>query len=103
LERLHFADRQKHGDLLSLGGLFEALTNFQAAVAWHIYVEYDQVGLALVDLLERSRPVVDGNDLVAGIHENAAAHVLGGYAVIGKQYGARQGLSFGKKGRSARR
>ena len=51
-----------------------------------------------MDLFQRRRTIIDGDDFVAGIHEDAAAHILGSYAVIGKQYGARQGLSFGSKG-----
>ena len=98
LERFHFSNGEQDGDFHRLSGLFQPLTNFKPAISRHVNVEHDEIRLAFVDFLERSRAVIDSDDLIAGVHEDAATHVLGGYAVIGKQYGARQGLSFARKG-----
>ena len=52
----------------------------------------DQVRPVLVNLLERGRSVINGNDLIASIHKNAASHVLGGHTIVSKQYGTCQGV-----------
>src|SRR5438552_15602929 len=86
LERLQFSYSQQDRGACRFGGFLEALAHLQAAVARHVNIQDDEIGLLLRDLFQRSRAVVDGNDLVARVRENFSPHVLGGHAVIGEQY-----------------
>ena len=63
LERLQFTYGQQDGNPPSLAGFLYALANLQAAVAWHIDVEHDQVRLVFSDFLEGRRAVIDGDAL----------------------------------------
>src|SRR5258708_4040258 len=86
LERFQLSYRQQDRGACSFGGFLEALAHLQAAVARHVNIQDDEIGFLLRDLFQRSRAVVDGDDLVARVRENFSPHVLGGHAVIGEQY-----------------
>ena len=92
LKGLHLSDAQKNRNARGLARFLQSLADFKAAVAGHINVKHDQVRPALVNLLERGRSVINGNDLIASIHKNAASHVLGGHTIVSKQYGTCQGV-----------
>ncbi len=81
------------------GGFLEALANLEAAVAWHVNVEDNEIGLRFVDALERRRPIIYRNNFVPGVNQDLAPHVLGGHTVIGQQYFPRQASSFVNKER----
>ena len=92
LERLQLADCQQHRNSSCVGRFLDPLANFEASVAWHVDIEDDDVGLKLCDLLERRRTIIDRNQFVTSVREDAPAHVLGGYAVVGEQYSSCQGI-----------
>ena len=95
LEWLQLPDRQQHRDARCLPRVLDALAHLESTVAWHVDVKDNQVRFMFGDFLQRGRTVIDSNDFVTGIGKDSSAHVLGGHTVIGKQYFARQGMSFG--------
>jgi len=81
-KRLELPHAQQHGNAGCLWGFFQPLANFEATVAWHVDIEDDEVGLRFSDLFEGSRAIIDSNNLVAGIAQDPAAHVLGCHTVV---------------------
>jgi hypothetical protein len=82
--------------------VLQPLADLQAAVAWHVNIQHDQIRFEIGDPLEGGRSVVDGGDVVTGIRQNLSPHVLGCHTIVSKQYFPRQKSSFAKKGEITR-
>ena len=96
-ERFQLAYGQEDWNPPGLRVFLHSLAYFQASVARHIHIEHNQVRFVFRDFLERCRAVVDRNDFIAGVREDAPPHVLGSHAVVGKQYSSRQEISFDER------
>jgi hypothetical protein len=102
LEWLELSDRQQDRNIRRLGAFLNALAHFDATVPWHVDVQDHQVWFQFGQLFERCGTVVNRHYFITGFTENPPAHVLGGYAVIRKQYFPRQGFIPSKGGTAAK-
>ena len=94
LERLQLSHRQQDWDVPCVRRILQPLAKLQPAVARHINIQNNQVGIGFGDPLEGGGPVIDGNHVIPGIGQDLSAHVLGGHTVIGQQYFSRQASPF---------
>jgi hypothetical protein len=52
LERFQLPDGQQHRNLVCLARLLDTLAYFQAAVAGHVNIENNQIGMRFADFFE---------------------------------------------------
>ncbi len=102
LERLQLAHGEQNGDAGGLRGILQALAHFQPAVAGHVDVQHNQVGLVFAHTFQGGRPVIDRDHLVTGVGQDLSPHVLGCHTVIREQYLPRQGAILWSKGEITR-